>query len=148
MSVTISVELSSGRLPTPAEWAQAIRDHGFAMELPADFEPLEHTGFLPAKYQGRDAGFEYYAEKRGWLSRLRGRDLVISFLTGADLDQAVSSMIAAGVLCAVADGILDEESAWKISPAEAIAWARKCEQALLPDIEKELRRAERRRSKS
>src|SRR5215475_264995 len=60
MSVEIQVFLTGERMPTPEQWAETLRSHGFDVDLDTDFDVRDFSGFLPCKYKGMDAGFEYY----------------------------------------------------------------------------------------
>jgi hypothetical protein len=86
MSISLSVFLNAARLPPPIEWQAAIRSAGFDVELDTDFDPRAFSGFLPAKYRGRAAGFEYYLDQvsgmdlgsEGRAAGASGQDLAIS----------------------------------------------------------------------
>jgi hypothetical protein len=101
----------------PMEWSRAIREEGFPLELDTDFDPVEHTGFLPCKYEGAAAGFEYFFGEVAEMElepeiveELEGRDVAVTFTTHSDLRELVSASIAAAVLCARADGLFFDES--------------------------------------
>lgn len=64
MSVDILVYLSRSQLPTAEKWSSTVQATGHGVFLPSDFDPVNHTGFLPCKFQGADAGFEYYTGER------------------------------------------------------------------------------------
>src|SRR5581483_1518988 len=140
MSVVIQVFLAGERMPAPEAWTAALRAHGFDADLDTDFDVRDSTGFRPCKYEGHDAGFEYYFEPAGPVleaiddsdelaESLReatvGRDSVVSFVTHADWREFATSAIASGVLCAITDGVLVDDRG--ISASGAIAWAKECE---------------------
>lgn len=116
MSVDLQVFLRRSAMPTPRAWLNAIVDHGFKVELDTDFDVETFTGFLPCKYAGEDAGFEYYSHRlsktdRAELDLLESYDFAVTFVTHSDLREFVSSLICAGVLCKVSDGtLLDPQS--------------------------------------
>jgi hypothetical protein len=132
MSVVMSLFLNRSRMPTPKDWAEAIRSNGFEMEMDSDFDAGSFTGFLPCKYGGQDAGFEYLRESvnRSELpdhasAQVGERDIVLSFVTHSDLRELASSLIASAVLCAISDGVLwDTESDEFIPASHALEWAR------------------------
>jgi hypothetical protein len=129
MSVVIQVFLAGERMPTPEQWAVALRTHGFDVDLDTDFDVRAFSGFLPCKYKGHDAGFEYYFEAAGLViesdERLRGaiagRDSVVSFVTHSDFRELATSVIASGVLCAISDGVLFDDQFTGASAAIARA---------------------------
>jgi hypothetical protein len=63
MSVVMEVFIEDRKMVEPSEWARALVDHGFAVELDEDFDVRTHTGFLPCEYRGVEAGFEYACEE-------------------------------------------------------------------------------------
>ena len=52
MSVEIQVFLAGERMPTPEQWAETLRAHGFDVDLDTDFDVRDFSGFLPCKYKG------------------------------------------------------------------------------------------------
>jgi hypothetical protein len=135
MSVVMSLFVNRSRMPSPADWARAIRSSGFELELDSDFDPESFSGFLPCKYGGADAGFEYFREavNRDELPdhvsvHVAERDTMINFVTHSDLAELATSTIAGAVLCSISDGVLWDTEADELVPATgALAWARKGE---------------------
>ena len=142
MSVVIQVFLAGERMPTPEQWAETLRTHGFDMDLDTDFDVRAFSGFLPCKYKGHEAGFEYDFGAAGPVvesdERLReviaGRDSVVSFVTHSDFRELMTSVIASGVLCAISDGVLFDDQ-FTVASA-AIAWARDGERSILGELNK------------
>ena len=142
MSVENNVFLRPDALPTPEAWAQAIQAAGFELSIDTDFKWGEFDGFLPAKYKGGEAGFELYKEdfdlselSEEEQAELGDRSLLVTLVTHSDMREYMSSMIAAAVLCAMADGRLaDGGEPPFIQSADAIQWARTCE----PDVERHI----------
>ncbi|MDQ8023410.1 MAG: hypothetical protein REI94_16350 [Moraxellaceae bacterium] len=140
MSVENNVFIRPQALPTPADWASAIRAAGFELDIDTDFSWDDFEGFLPAKYKGQDAGFELYKEDFDLSelsdeeqAELEDRSLLITLVTHADMREYMSSMLAAAVLCAQADGRLAEGGEPPfIKAGDVIQWARECE----PEVEK------------
>jgi len=109
MSVELCVFLRDKNVPTKDRWQQAINDSGVDLVLD-DFDPRVHTGYLPAKLNGKPTGFEYYfgsveeafAERP---ERIGDRDRVLSFVLHSDLTELKAAMWAAAVLTKHASGI-------------------------------------------
>jgi hypothetical protein len=130
MSVDLTVYLRRASMPTPKQWADAIRAAGFLAELETDFDPDTATGFRPCKFRGVLSGFECY---RGRLSKQDCKDFgvpadcdfSVTFSTGADLREFATSLIAASILCAISNGVLIDPQAGTRYPASGVlAWAR------------------------
>ena len=140
MAVENNVFVRRQDLPTPKQWAQALLAAGFEVQLDSDFVWWDFEGFLPATYQGREAGFELYIEDVNTLQlskrerkQLQGRDTVVTLTTHTDMREYLSSMLAAAVLCALSNGLLAEGGEPPfILASDAIDWARECE----PEIAK------------
>ena len=132
MSVVLAVFLDRSTMPSPPAWAKAIRSNGFDLDMDSDFDPASFSGFLPCKYGGVDAGFEFLMDAvsspeldENAAARIGHRDTRVDFVTHSDLRELAASMIAAGVLCAMSDGVLWETEAGEIVPASrALEWAR------------------------
>ncbi|WP_431112991.1 hypothetical protein [Variovorax paradoxus] len=140
MSVENNVFMHASKLPTPEAWAEAIKAAGFELDIDSEFSWDDFEGFLPAKYKGRDAGFEL-AKEDFYLAELTNdervevgdRPVLVSLITHSDMREYISSMIAAAVLCAIADGKLAEGREPPFIGAEAaIEWAR----GSMPEVEK------------
>ncbi len=142
MSISTTVFLERARLPKPLVWADHIRAAGFPMDLDAAFDVETFSGFLPASYGGKSAGFEYFFSPVVELdlddtvaAQLGLRDVSISFVTHSDMRELASAAVAAAVLCAHADGILlDEESGELITANDALASARELLESIAGDL--------------
>lgn len=142
MSVEIQVFLAGQRMPTPEQWAETLRAHGFDVDLDTDFDVRDFSGFLPCKYKGHDAGFEYYFGPAGpeiesnetLRAATAGRDSVVSFVTHSDFREFATSVIASGVLCAISDGVLFDDQL--VVASAAIAWARDGERSIQEELNK------------
>jgi hypothetical protein len=132
MSVVMSLFVNRSRMASPADWAKAIRASGFDMEMDSDFDPDSFTGFLPCKYVGVDAGFEYFREAVNTseladhvAAQVGERDTMINFVTHSELRELATSLIASAVLCAISGGVLwDTEGDELIPASRALDWAR------------------------
>ncbi len=59
MSQDLSLYLLEADLPTPRQWAKAIREQGFKFKLDTDFDIRDSAGFIPC---GDEAGFELLSD--------------------------------------------------------------------------------------
>ncbi len=140
MSISRTVYLRRDDLLDPKSWAEAIRAAGFPMELDADFEVETFSGFLPCRYEGKSAGFEYYFATRDAEDfgppEIGDRDVAISFVTHSSMRELVTAVIAAATLCEKTNGILvDEESGDRIPARAALADARELIASVGPDLD-------------
>jgi hypothetical protein len=110
MSVELCVYLRGRDLPGRDEWQHAIDSAGIDLQLD-DFSPRELTGFLPAKLDGQECGFEYLYhpvdpdEPEEVLAEIGDRDHVVLFVTHASEIDGRSAMLAAAVLTELVDGV-------------------------------------------
>ncbi len=128
MSVELIVHLSRAAMPTPEAWAQGLLDCGFLAELDADFDVDAFSGFLPCRYDGADAGFEYESGPIEFIDDLElpsDFDFSVTFTTASSTRELASSVVSAAALCYLTGGILvDPQADLAIPAVEAIAWAR------------------------
>jgi hypothetical protein len=140
MSVSVIVFLRSERTPSSTAWQDGIQRHGFTVGLDLEFDPASFSGFLPCTYGGVASGFEYYLDDAALdgldtagRSLVGNRNKMISLVTHSDMREAATSAIAAGVLAAVADGVLyDAEGGEIVLGTDAANWAREQERQMLP----------------
>jgi hypothetical protein len=138
----MSLFVNRSRVASPVDWANAIRSSGFEMEMDSDFDPDSFSGFLPCRYGGADAGFEYFRDDANKDElpdhvslHVADRDTMINFVTHSDLRELATSMIASAVLCAISDGVLWETEADELVPAaRALEWARNREASIKPAL--------------
>jgi hypothetical protein len=132
MSITFHVFLRRDRTPSAADWSAAIRAAGFAVQLPADFDPAAHSGYLPCPDDL--TGFELYRDPfsehafeigADGAKAVGERNTAFTFrFSGRDSDLAAATA-AAATLAAMTDGILfDSETGHFIAADQALAWAR------------------------
>lgn len=142
MSVDLIVYLRRSSMPTPARWQQAVHDAGFPVELDTDFDAETFSGFIPCKFRGADAGFEYFSavvseQERAESGAPPGADFAVTLATHSDLREFASSLVAAGALCHVSGGLLvDPQSGESCSPEQVLAWVGE----QLSDLESHLNR--------
>jgi hypothetical protein len=145
LSVSLSVFLKAGRLPTPVEWQDAIRGAGFQVELDTDFDPRTFSGFLPAKYRELTAGFEYSLEEIAGTADLgseqrtaaaSGQELCMTLVTHSSMAETISAALAAGALAALTNGVLFDDESDEAHPASAATqWARDVEADGIPHLD-------------
>lgn len=127
MSVELTVYLPRAAMPSPTEWASAIRERGFAVELDAAFDVDTFSGFLPCRFDGEDAGFEYSSGPIEFVDELElpsDFDFSVTFSTHSSMRELATSVVCAAVLCAMSRGILvDPQADMTVSADEAVAWA-------------------------
>jgi len=128
MSVDFTVYMPRKAMPDPHDWATAILDTGFPAELDPEFDVDSFSGFLPCRYDGGEAGFEYFSGPIEFVDELElpsDFDFSVTFSTHSSLRELASSVVSAAVLCSLRRGILvDPQADLKVSADEAISWAR------------------------
>lgn len=130
--ISYNVFLDRDRLPAATEWARLIREGGFDVHLPSDFEPGSHSGYVPCPDDR--TGFEYYLESfvtptieigEAGARAIGARNTVATLrFSGRPSDRA-AAVAAAATLTAMTDGVLfDTEPGHFIAADAALAWAR------------------------
>jgi hypothetical protein len=124
ISVDLFVHLKRSTMPRPTEWNLAMKQAGFDVELDLGFDQ-SHTGFLPCKFRGIPTGFEFYGcDLKNDDKQSRGipeaYDFSVTFTTGSDLREFAASLIAAGVLCQSADGMLVDPQSGNAFRADSV----------------------------
>lgn len=144
MSISRTVYVRRANVPAPKVWVDAIRMAGFPMEMDTDFAVESHSGFLPCKYEGKEAGFEYFFSTVAEMEldedrvtpEIGDRDVGISFVTHSSMRGLVTAVVAAAVLCEKADGILhDEEADELIVAKDALTSARELVASVRDDLD-------------
>lgn len=62
MSIELHIFLPGCSVPTIEAWQNAIELEAFPLVLDPETDLKSHRGFLPAKYDGRPTGFEFYLD--------------------------------------------------------------------------------------
>ena len=128
MSVELTVYMERTAMPSPRDWAQAIVDAGFPAELDAEFDVDTFSGFLPCRYDGVEAGFEYLSGPIEFVDELElpsEFDFSVTFTTHSSMRELASSVVSAAALCSLSAGILVDPQADVAVPAsDVISWAR------------------------
>jgi hypothetical protein len=110
MSVEVLVYIRDADLPTRDEWQRAIDAEGIDLHLDP-FSPREHTGYLPAKLNGQDCGFEYFyqpldaADTKDVRAEVGDRDRSVSLVCHSSEIEGRAAMLAAAVLTKLVDGV-------------------------------------------
>lgn len=128
MSVDLTVYLPRRAMPDPHDWANAIAEAGFPAELDPDFDVDDFSGFLPCRYAGAEAGFEYQSGSIEIVDELElpdDFDFSVTFATHSSMRELASSVVSAAVLCWISRGVLvDPQADVAVAADDAIAWAR------------------------
>jgi hypothetical protein len=128
-------------MPSPARWAQAIREAGFPADLDADFDVDTFSGFLPCTYDGKPGGFEYFAgpladEDRDEMGVSAAHDFSITFATHSDMRGLATSVVAAAVLCQITGGTLvNQQAGEQLAASEAVGYAREMLESMKGDLD-------------
>lgn len=110
MSVELCVFLEEPALPTHAEWRHAIVRSGRNLSFDA-FSLVEQVGFVPAKLDGQECGFEYFfspiadGEFDELCEAIGARTHVASFAWHSSLIEGTAANIAAATLADIANGV-------------------------------------------
>jgi hypothetical protein len=113
MSIELHIFMHDSRVPTRADWQQAIEQIGFPAVLDASLDLRQDTGFSPTRYSGKSTGFEFYLDPaREILSayphiaeQVGPRDTCATFRWGGDMDEMCAALSSAAALAKLTDGI-------------------------------------------
>ena len=128
MSVEIPIIFKPNLLPNFSQVEQSISSAGFDLKLES-FDLRSDSGFRPATLFGAPAGFEYFLSEpeESELEQFLGstkEDLCIRLITHADLNEFISSLLFASIICNITQGrMIDPDSGKVISADQSIAWA-------------------------
>jgi hypothetical protein len=130
MSIENIVIFNRARMPSPAQWQQAIAAAGFGLRIDRAFDPLAFSGHLPCSDGGVACGFEYFCDNldQEWSQDLKielpaSWDCVVCLATRSSYDDAAASCAAAAVLASMTGGaLLEGGEAPLIAAGKAIAW--------------------------
>ena len=120
--------LSARRLASGAEWQQAIRSAGFSLELATDVALPAVNGFLPARLQDVQTGFECYNDHASALLeaypkiRLEQRWIfAFGFRFGGNFNELLAAWMAATAYARATEGVVFDPQEGKLfTPSEAI----------------------------
>lgn len=132
MAVSVTVRLEERRIPSRDEWQEAMREMGFPFLFDHAFDPFLHHGALAVVDPAGETSFEYYCErKRGWAA--------LSFVYGESARGAICAIVAAGCLCQLAGGVLEEDHTGASFDSLMVRdWVRRQEAGLVPLVRAEL----------
>ena len=91
--------IQKDKVPSLAQWQNAVDAAGFDLQIYPDLQVFKHSGFMPCKLLGKDFGVEvYYSPANeifdGTTEELTGnRDYCISFRWGSSFHEGACAMI-------------------------------------------------------
>ena len=90
--------LDKSAVPTREAWQAAVNETGFDLTIDPELKPLEHEGFLPCTYLGKEWGVEtYYDGDQELLDEYSdvagGKDYCISFRWSSSFEDSACAMI-------------------------------------------------------
>jgi hypothetical protein len=133
MSVENIVIFNRARMPSAAQWQQAMAAAGFSLRIQGTFDPLSFSGHLACLDGAVKCGFEYFCDEldQDWLQDLKielppAWDCVVCLATRSSYDDAAASCAAAAVLASITAGaVLEGGEAPLIGAGKAIAWGQR-----------------------
>jgi hypothetical protein len=113
MAVEVHVLLRTDRLPDAQQWQSAIDSLGFDMKLDHTLVVEKNTGFLPAKFKGRNSGFEFDVSPASDIiesypaqaAKFVGVNRSANFRWGGNLNEMACALVAAAALTKIGTGI-------------------------------------------
>lgn len=122
------VLLKKEKMPSPLEWAKAIQEEGFGLELDTSFDPNQESifGYRPCFFYGKEVGFEltytsreedpeWFEEWEDYVENSSNFDFCVSF---GIRDDGESIQVAGAVLAKYTDGVyLDVDVPMSITDA-------------------------------
>jgi hypothetical protein len=112
MSIELHIFMHDSRVPTRADWQQAIEQIGFPTVLDSSLDLRQDTGYSPTTYAGKSTGFEFYLDPASEIlsayphiaKQVGTRDVCASFRWGGDMDEMCAA-ISAAALAKLTDGV-------------------------------------------
>ena len=113
MSIELYIFLPDSSVPTVQDWQDAISAAAFPLVLDRDIDLPSHRGFLPAKYKGKDTGFEFYLDAASDIvgtyphvaAKLGPRTECATFRWGSDLLEMCAALSATASLAKLTNGL-------------------------------------------
>jgi hypothetical protein len=157
MSIAVTVFVPAKSQSWSRDELQAyLTEAGFELVLD-DFDPAEQSGYVPGRFRGAPAGFEFFAddaaeyletaEDEGLELSKKDRQRIARFgqvaelVTHSRFHDGLAACIAAGCLAAMTSGeIMDNSSGEWIAAVDAVAWARQRQLEYEPHLAKDLSR--------
>ena len=134
MSVETIVVLRDERLPTRDGWQRGIDEAGIELQLDEIPDLRMHSGYLPARLNDSDSGFEWFYGKTSetigdGIETPSGYGHAAVFVTHSDMGELICALLAAGCLAIASGGLFYEEENGAFAPGErSIEIARVIEQ--------------------
>ena len=154
MSIAVTVFVPAKSQTWSRDELQAfMTEAGFELVL-NDFDPARQTGYVPGRFRGAPAGFEFFsddvaeyletAEDEGLELSKNERKRIAKFAQVAELvthsrfHDGLAACIAAGCLAAMTGGeIMDNSSGEWTAAADAVDWARQRQLEYEPHLAKD-----------
>jgi len=113
MSIELHIFLPESPVPTTKAWQDAIDAAAFPVVLNADTDLPSHRGFLPAEYNGKKTGFEFYLDAASDIIatyphlavKAGPRTRCATFRWGGDLLEMCAALSAAASLAKLTNGL-------------------------------------------
>jgi hypothetical protein len=123
--------LFSGKLPSKAALARAMKELAFPVTIPAGGKPLaQQSGYLPMKLRREESGVEVdVTDDRSVVEEIAGPQVdpryqrCVSFRWGGDEREMVCAQCAAAALAKLTDGIVRDDDGTHLSADQQIAEA-------------------------
>jgi len=131
MSMSMHVILDT--VPKVAEWQTAITDAGFDLALDSSVDITTHTGFLPARFDNIDSGFEFDVgptatsapDYRAPAGKAMAGTISANFRWSGDILELCCAFAAASALAKLSQGVLYQaEDGTTSAGDEAIEFAK------------------------
>ncbi len=135
MSVETIVVLRDERLPTRDGWQRVIDEAGIELQLDEIPDLRMHSGYLPARLNGSDSGFEWFYGKTcevigDGIEIPSGYGHAAAFVTHSDMGELICALLAAGCLAIASGGLFfDEETGAFVSGDRSIEIAGRIKQS-------------------
>jgi hypothetical protein len=113
LSIELHIFLADSPAPTVRTWQSAIESAAFPLVLDVECDLASHRGFLPAKYDGKQTGFEFYLDGASDIlvayphvaARVGQHTRCATFRWGGDLLEMCAALSAAASLAKLTKGL-------------------------------------------
>lgn len=113
MSIELHIFLPDSPALTVQAWQGAVEAAAFPMILDEEIDLASHSGFLPARYDGKQTGFEFYVDPASDIlaayphvaAQVGPRTKCATFRWGGDLLEMCAALSAAASLAKLTKGL-------------------------------------------
>jgi hypothetical protein len=134
--------IHKNKVPSRAQWQEAVDAAGFDLQIYPELQAFEHSGFMPCKLLGKDSGVETYYSPAGEIFEdpaaieelAVDRDYCISFRWGGSFREAACAMILSYALARVFGAVVSYEGE---EPYQDLAALQKDTDEILKEAAKE-----------